>query len=200
MSNVLSQINDSMAAAVSRTRESLVEIRRQGHGSGSGVVCHRDGLIVTSAHVIGDGPAAVAFGDGTVMEGRVLAYDQRRDLAAISVEAGDLSPADFGDASELRPGQWLMAMGHPGGRQAAVAAGVVLGVDTEWPEAPASGRTWLVASLPLRPGFSGGPLVDGQGRLVGINTMITGPEVGLAVPVNSVATFLKEALELETAA
>ena len=58
----------------------------------------------------------------------------------------------------------------------------------------ALGREWIAVSLPLRPGYSGGPLVDARGRLVGINTMVVGPQVGMAVPVHLVKQFLREEL------
>ena len=82
-----------------------------------------------------------------------------------------------------------MAAGHPWGVEGAVATGVVIGAGDE-PDR----RELLAVSLSLRPGNSGGPLTDAQGRLVGINAMVTGPEVGLAVPVHVVKRFLKRAL------
>ena len=82
----------------------------------------------------------------------------------------------------------------------AATAGVVIGMGSHWPDVPASRREWIVAALNLRPGNSGGPLVDVHGRLVGINTMITGPQVGMAVPVHVVKAFLRDALGSRKAA
>ena len=62
---------------------------------------------------------------------------------------------------------------------------------------PGSGRDWVMVSLHLRPGHSGGPLVDVKGRLLGMNTMMTGPDIGVAVPVHVIKAFLREALNLE---
>jgi S1-C subfamily serine protease len=87
-----------------------------------------------------------------------------------------------------------MALGHPWGVSGAATAGVVIGVGNDLPEMPWSDREWIAVGLHLRPGHSGGPLVDAQGRLVGINTMMTGLEVGMAVPVHVVKAFLKQAL------
>jgi S1-C subfamily serine protease len=78
----------------------------------------------------------------------------------------------------------------------AATGGVVIGVGAEWPEMPRSGREWVVVSLHLRPGHSGGPLVDTQGHLVGINTLMTGPDVGVAVPVHVVKAFLRQTLKV----
>ncbi len=87
-----------------------------------------------------------------------------------------------------------MALGHPWGVANAATAGVVIGIGTDFPEMRRSGREWIAVSLTLRPGHSGGPLVDVQGRLVGINTIMTGPEVGMAVPVHVAKFFLKQRL------
>ena len=90
-----------------------------------------------------------------------------------------------------------MALGHPWGVSGAATGGVVIGVGENLPEIPQSGREWIAVSLHLRPGHSGGPLVDDKGRLVGINTMMMGLEVGMAVPVHEVKTFLEEELGKE---
>ena len=82
-------------------------------------------------------------------------------------------------------------MGHPWGVAGAATGGVVIGVGTDLPEMPLTDREWIAVSLRLRPGHSGGPLVDAEGRLVGINTMMVGPEVGMAVPVHVIKDFLK---------
>jgi serine protease Do len=78
--------------------------------------------------------------------------------------------------------------------------GSVIGVGSEWPDMPWSQQDWVVVDLHLRPGHSGGPMLDIRGRLVGINTMITGPNVGLAVPVHVVKGFLRRAMGVEKAA
>ncbi|MEJ2211635.1 MAG: trypsin-like peptidase domain-containing protein, partial [Anaerolineae bacterium] len=99
-----------------------------------------------------------------------------------------------GDSRRLRPGQWGLALGHPWGVAGAATAGMVVGVGRRLPEMPLSDWSWIAVGLHLRPGHSGGPLVDGEGRLVGINTMMAGPDVGLAVPVHEVKRFLRDAL------
>ena len=75
----------------------------------------------------------------------------------------------------------------------AVTAGVIIGVGADMPEMAAGLREWLMVDLVLRPGNSGGPLVDAEGRMLGVNTIMTGPEVGGAVPVHVVRQFLREA-------
>jgi S1-C subfamily serine protease len=87
----------------------------------------------------------------------------------------------------------VLALGHPWGVTGAVTAGVLFDVGYSL-EMRLVRRELIQVDLPLRPGYSGGPLVDVHGRLVGINTMMAGPEVGLAVPVHEVKAFLHEAL------
>jgi S1-C subfamily serine protease len=69
---------------------------------------------------------------------------------------------------------------------------VVIGLGSEWPNAPGYGHEWIAVNLPLRPGNSGGPLADVRGRLLGINTMVTGPDIGFAVPVHVAKAFLRD--------
>ena len=88
----------------------------------------------------------------------------------------------------------MLAVGHPWGVLGAATAGVVIGSGSEQGEGPWGGTDLLAVALHLRPGYSGGPLVDIHGRLLGINTMMTGPDVGVAVPVHVAKAFLKRNL------
>lgn len=193
MTTALQQLNLEMTAAVQIARHSLVQISNGRGGTGAGTICHPDGLVVTNAHVIhGHRRIKVTLPDGRVLPARLLAHDAGRDLAALAVEAGNLPTIEPGSSAGLRPGQWVLALGHPWGVTGAVTAGIVIDVGPP-PELPARGE-FVQVSLHLRPGHSGGPLVDPQGRLVGINTMIAGPDVGLAIPAHVVKVFLKEKL------
>ena len=88
----------------------------------------------------------------------------------------------------------MMAIGHPWGVSGAAAAGIVIGAGPDLPEAPGEGRDWVAVDLALRPGYSGGPLVDHQGRLIGISTMMAGLEVGMAVPAHVIQEFVAKVL------
>jgi S1-C subfamily serine protease len=87
----------------------------------------------------------------------------------------------------------VVALGHPWGVAGAVTAGMIIGLSRP-PELPGYPGELIQVGLHLRPGHSGGPMVNSNGRLVGINTMIAGPDVGMAVPVHIVKSFLKERL------
>lgn len=191
-----------MADTSAAVRRSLVQIT-DGRGSiGAGTIWHSDGLIMTNAHVVAERNRrqqvqlrnlTVVVPDGREFPATVLAMDVENDLAALSINADNLPTITLGDSRQVRAGQYVMALGHPWGVRDALTAGVVIGVGAELPEM-LPGREWIALNLQLRPGHSGGPLVDTEGRLIGINTMISGPEVGFAVPVHIVKQFLKDAL------
>ena len=200
MSTLLQQLDDEVATVVRDARRSLVQVRNRRHGAGAGTVWHPAGLVLTNAHVAGRGPIDVLLSDGRSLPARILARSDTLDLAALTVDARGLPVMEPGESRRVRPGQPVMALGHPWGVVGAVAAGVVIGVGRDWLEGAAPEREWIGVSLKLRPGNSGGPLIDGHGKLVGVNTVMTGPEVGLAVPVHVVKAFLVEALGSQRAA
>src|SRR5262249_22048692 len=132
----------------------------------------------------------VTLADGTTLPAKVLAQDTEHDIAALAVDAHDLPTIRLGDSRNLRSGQLVLAVGHPWGVMGAVTAGIVIGSGANLPEIPGGEREWVVIDLKVRPGNSGGPLVDAQGHLIGINTIMTGPQAGAAVPIHSIKRFL----------
>jgi len=220
MSNILEQLNEGVSSAVEGAQRSLVQIS-VGPGNGAGTIWHSDGLIITNAHVVSafDRPRrggwsyspygrfspretslAVTLPDGRRLPARILAQDIEHDIAALTVEASGLPTIELGDSRHLRAGQMVFAVGHPWGVLGAASAGIVVGAGSEFPEMPAGGKEWIVISLKVRPGNSGGPLLDVYGRLIGVNTLMTGPQVGAAIPIHTVKSFLKEALGSPVAA
>jgi serine protease Do len=193
MDTFIQQLNNSMAGLVDRTRRSLVQITNGQGGSGAGTIWHPDGLIITNAHVIaGHGDLLVTLYDGDRYPAQVLAEDPTHDLAALSIVAADLPTIEPGDSQQLHAGQWVLALGHPFGVLNAATGGVVIGMGQQLGDIQfRNGADWLAVNLKLRPGHSGGPLVDAQGRLIGVNTIMNGPEVGVAIPVHVVKAFLK---------
>lgn len=196
MTNILQQLNDELAASVATVQRSLVQISNGRGGAGAGTIWHSDGLIVTNAHVvIGHKHLSVTFQNGQTLPAQIIAIDEELDLAALAVDAKDLPMVEIGDSRQLRAGQWVMSLGHPWGILNAATGGVVISMGpTVGDMQSATGRDWLAVSLHLRPGHSGGPLFDVEGRLVGVNTMMNGPEVGVAIPVHIVKAFLKDKL------
>jgi len=173
--------------------------------NGSGVIVDADGLIVTNSHVVENAtrlevelPFAATGGAagrsavkrrGRIVAAEIAATDKEPDLAVIRVDAHGLSTLPFGDSDLLRPGQIVLAFGSPLGLDSSVTMGVVSAVARQLePEDP---MIYIQTDAPINPGNSGGALVDTDGRLVGINTLIYtqsgGSEgIGFAAPVNIV--------------
>ncbi len=194
MNTLVEQINEDLSAIVARAQAGLVQIRNGHLGAGAGAVWHPDGLIVTNAHVVRLRRPAIVLADGRTIPARLLAVDTDNDLAALEVEEHGLPSVSLGASRQVRPGQWVVAIGHPWGVQGAATVGVVIGQGNDLPGVSAGRREILAVSLHLRPGHSGGVVVDESGRVVGINTMMAGPDVGLAVPVDVAKRFVKRAL------
>jgi S1-C subfamily serine protease len=172
-------------------------------GAGSGVVISGDGFLITSAHVVqGSRRGVAAFSDGREIEVALVGADPLSDLAVLRAQAGDLVPAPLGDAADLRVGQLVVAIGNPQGFAGSVTAGVVSGLGRSLPVGVRGGPRRMVENViqtdaALNPGNSGGALVDGSARVVGINTAVAGIGLGLAVPINDatraiIATLMRD--------
>lgn len=188
--SVLEIVSSEMASVVENARGSVVQVLDDGGGRGAGTVWHRDGLILTNAHVVRDRNLRVSLEDGRVLPARVVAVSKEHDLAALTVDARDLPAIPIGDSRRVVPGALVLAIGHPWGQVGAATSGIAIGLETH-----DSGREWLAINMQLRPGNSGGPLLDSEGRLIGINTIMSGPNVGLAVPSHVAKGFLNRGLE-----
>ena len=191
--SLLTTFNHNMATVIQHVQQRLVQVQNGRRGNGAGTIWHSDGLILTNAHVAQRQQPQVTLWDGRTYPSQLLAYDEKRDLAALAIQADNLPTIELGNSKSLKAGDWVIAAGHPWGVTGAVSAGAVIdmGVPLELPHYPGE---LIQVGLQLRPGHSGGPLVDGNGRLLGINTMIAGPQVGLVIPVHVIAAFLKEKL------
>jgi S1-C subfamily serine protease len=190
---------DAYSRAVIAVNERLapsVANLRSGRGGGSGVVISRDGFIVTSAHVVENAPRVTAsFVDGRELDAEVVGADPLSDLAVLRAQSDDLVPAELGDATRLRVGQLVVAIGNPHGFAGSVTAGVVSALGRSLPTR--GGRivdNVIQTDAALNPGNSGGALADGRARVVGINTAVAGVGLGLAVPVNDATIRIVGAL------
>src|SRR3954451_3428698 len=179
--------------------------------SGSGVIVDPEGFIVTNAHVVenatqvevelpfeatGGAPGrSILKRRGRMAGARVVAVDQETDIAVVKVDARGLPTLPFGDSDSLRPGELVLAFGSPLGLDSSVTMGVVSAVARQLtPEDP---MIYIQTDAPINPGNSGGALVDTDGRLVGINTLIYsqsgGSEgIGFAAPSNIVRNVFSQ--------
>jgi S1-C subfamily serine protease len=160
-------------------------------GAGSAVVLTPDGFLLTNAHVVGrsDTRGRATFADGREERFEVVGRDPLSDLALLRSEGEALTPAELGDAEQLRVGQLVVAIGNPHGLGGSVTAGVVSGLGRSLPaRSRRAGRVIdnvIQTDAALNPGNSGGALADSRGRVVGVNTAIAGVGLGLAVPMNA---------------
>jgi serine protease Do len=172
-------------------------------GAGSGVVITPDGFMLSAAHVIAgtDGRGRAAFPDGRQFSFEVIGADPLSDLAVLRADAGDLAPAELGDAGKLRVGQLVVAIGSPNGFSGSVTAGVVSALGRSLPTRTRSaGRlieNVIQTDAALNPGNSGGALADGRAQVVGINTAVAGIGLGLAVPIDDGTRRIVSALMAE---
>lgn len=164
------------SAVVSRVAPSVVEVRA-GSGAGAGTIWRTHGLIVTNDHVVPHERAEIRLTDGRAAIGQVVARDLKNDLAVVSIGLGTLPAADA-RATPVRPGELVLAIGHPFGVRYAVALGIV---STAHAVVEGLERPLIRADVAIGPGNSGGPLLDAAGRVIGINAMIGGG-LALAVP------------------
>jgi serine protease Do len=189
-----SRIVIAVAEALSTSVANL-QVRRRARrgtafGAGSGVVISPDGFLITSAHVVeGSRQGVASFSDGRESNITVVGADPLSDLAVLRADGGDFTAAPLGDAAGLRVGQLVVAIGNPQGFASSVTAGVVSGLGRSLPVGARGGPRRMVENViqtdaALNPGNSGGALVDGAARVVGINTAVAGIGLGLAVPIN----------------
>jgi len=175
---------------------------RLAQGAGSAVAITPDGFMVTSAHVVdGTHKGIAAFADGREFDIEVVGRDALSDLAVIRAKGGDLHAVEIGDAARLRVGQLVVALGNPMGLAGTVTAGVVSALGRSFPTRAGSAsrivEDVIQTDAALNPGNSGGALVDGHGRLVGVNTAVAGIGLGLAVPINATTRRIIAALMSE---
>jgi serine protease Do len=198
-SRVVTFVAETVSPSVANLR---VGRRGRYSGAGSGVVITPDGFLLTSAHVVGrTSRIRASFTDGREIGVRQVGTDPLSDLAVLRADDQAPAAAKLGDAAVLRIGQLVVAIGNPHGFESSVTAGVVSGMGRSLPtRAGATARVIddvIQTDAALNPGNSGGALVDGQGRVVGINTAVAGVGLGLAVPVNATTRQIVGALMRE---
>jgi serine protease Do len=174
-----------------RARLGIVRVHGHGPAGASGVVWRAD-AVVTNHHVVaGTGRALRVLGaDGRVHAARVLGASRALDLALLGVAGLDLPPATIGRSARLRVGELVFAVGHPWGQPWVVTAGVVSGLGPTRVPGRGSSVDAIRSDVRLAPGNSGGPLLDARGDVVGLNAMVVGGDLALAIPSDVVQRWL----------
>ena len=158
-------------------------------GLGAGFVVDADGLIATNLHVIGESrPITVKLSDGrTFPVQEIYASDRHLDLAVLKIDVTGLPPLELGDSEKVEQGQPMIALGNPQGLDYSVVSGILSS------RRKIEDREMLQVAMPIEPGNSGGPLLDRQGRVVGIITLksLVTENLGFAVPIDQLKPLLE---------
>lgn len=175
--------------------------------TGTGVIVRSDGYILTNDHVVGGADhVTVKLSDGREFTGKVI-RDSKTDLALVKIEAKDLPAAQFADSESVKIGEWALAMGNPFGFENTLTVGVVSGLRREFsvpdPDNPQGGTYYpdaIQTDASINPGNSGGPLVDIDGKIMGINSAIYSRSggsmgIGFAIPANTAKMVMGQLIE-----
>lgn len=191
--SVLEQLEESVQTVAERIGPSVVGVGRGWRG-GSGVV-FAPGRVLTNAHAVREGETTVSFADGHGETGTVLAADQDLDLAVIDVDTGEVEAIEWADGSDVPIGRAVLALANPAGRGLRVTPGFVASASRSF-RGPRGRRIAgaIEHTAPLPRGSSGGPLVDADGRLLGVNTVRVEPGLILAIPADGTVRERVEAL------
>ncbi len=217
--NALQNLQTQVEAVYAATSDSVVHISVTSisydfffnavpqEGSGSGFVYDEQGHIVTNYHVVeGAQHIQVIFADGATYAGEVIGSDSTYDLAVIALpreawQERAMRPIPLGDSDAIRVGQFVIAIGNPFGLDQTATFGVIssLGRIIESPDGRYIGEA-IQTDAAINPGNSGGPLLDLEGRVIGVNAQIVSPSqanagIGFAIPVNAVKRVVPELIE-----
>ena len=211
--STISLFQEASPSVVHITSISLARVRRDlftfdlqkiPRGTGTGLIWNKQGHVVTNFHVIQGGrEAQVTLSDQSVWEGTVVGAEPDKDLAVLKIDAPEsvLRPLHIGESSNLQVGQTVLAIGNPFGLDQTLTTGVISGLGREIESVtrrPIQGVIQTDAAI--NPGNSGGPLLDSEGRLIGVNTAIYSPSgtyagIGFAVPVDTVNRIVPQLIE-----
>ena len=180
--------------------------------TGSGIIISDDGYILTNNHVVSSSEAeayyqvseatkitVTLFNDDTPYEATIVGTDKETDLAVIKIDATGLTQAEFADSDSIKVGEFAMAVGSPLGLQSTITCGVVSAVNREVTDTDGKTYTLIQTDAAINAGNSGGALVNGEGKVIGVNTLkLTGNDVegmGFAIPINSTTDITSQLIQ-----
>lgn len=199
-----------VAAKAQPSVVSISTTTNEGSGVGSGVVLDTDGNVLTNCHVIEGATELVVSMGGESYEAELVGEDSSSDLAVIrlkDVDSSKLTPIEIGDSDDLSVGEWVMAIGSPFGNEQSVSTGIVSALYRST-ALPSTSGTSIYANMiqtdaAINPGNSGGALVNDNGELIGINSIIesysgSSSGVGFAIPVNYAINIASQIIDGKT--
>jgi S1-C subfamily serine protease len=205
--SIYEQLNEAVVNVTTETvaiNWFLEPVPQEG-GSGSGSIIGTEGYVLTNNHVVENAyKVFVNLADGTQIEGSVVGTDRENDLAVLKFDPPrgiQLRTVPFGDSANLRVGQKVLAIGNPFALERTLTVGIVSGLGRPVQTSRQNIiRDMIQTDASINPGNSGGPLLDAQGKMIGINTMIYSPSggsvgIGFAVPVNTAKRVVAELIE-----
>lgn len=195
MAGVLQELSNAMADMVEGVGPSVVRVEGRRRLGATGIVWSADGGIVTAHHTLeANEGVQVGLADGTVLPAQVAGRDPATDLAMLKVEANGLALPQWAETQAVKVGHLVLALGRPG-KTARASMGIVGAYGGAW-RTPLGGHLerYLQTDVTMFPGFSGGPLVAADGRLIGLNTSALLRGVSVTVPADSVRRIAESLL------
>ncbi|WXG44678.1 MAG: trypsin-like peptidase domain-containing protein [Promethearchaeati archaeon SRVP18_Atabeyarchaeia-1] len=192
---ILRSLSDATVDVISKVSPSVVSVQ-SGMGGGTGVVWSSDGYIVTANHVMHRAHSVkVGLGDGGQIDAKVVGRDPYTDVALLKIDGNEFTSVELGDSDEIKVGEFVLALANAFNRQPAATSGIVTSV-----RSPLRGmrgmsmENAIVTDARLNPGYSGGPLIDASGRMVGMNTAFAWGR-GIAIPINTIKNVVERLMK-----
>ena len=187
---ILKSLSDATSEVVSKVSPSVVSVMSK-MGRGSGVILSSDGYMVTCSHVVGrQGVVKVGLGEDKSFEAKVVGQDPYSDVALLKIDGGSFKPIELGDSEKPKIGEFVLALANPFNYEPTATLGIVTNVRSSLRRLRGMAmEDAIVTDARLNPGYSGGPLVDVSGRMIGFNMAYVWSR-GIAVPINNVKNIV----------
>ena len=195
MATLLSSLSDELAATVASADRGVVRVEGRRRLPGSGIVWSAEGVMVTAHHVLErDENITVGLPDGQSAQATLVGRDPTTDIAVLRAQASGLTPLAVAEPDTLRVGNLVLALGRPG-KSVMVTQGIVSALGESW-RTPLGGLVdrYLHTDVSMHPGFSGGPLVDVNGHLIGLNTSALLRGSSVTIPASTLRRVVEELL------
>lgn len=180
---------DLFTDLIEKVRRSLVVVQNGHHGAGAGIVLDA-GWVLTNNHVAQSAAPELTLPNNRVVRASVVARDAEVDLALLQADVQGTPSLTLGDSARLRPGEIVLAAGHPLGQRNVVTLGVVSSLELAKTNGARRQIQIIRSDVVLLPGNSGGPLVNVAGEVIGINALVVGGDQGYAIPSNLAMEFV----------